>query len=100
MLIKKVLIGILATIFCLAVAGVAVAENEYEDVFASHDVTISSTSMDSQQDMNAKSGEATHQHKQQVDNPNSRPVLCAASFHNNGDLPRNHQDYCKNLYGS
>lgn len=104
MLIKKVLVSLLATLFCLAVAGVALAENEYEDVFASSNQSISATSMESGMDtgdhMNAKSGDATTKDKQDVDSPNSRPVLCAASFHDNGNRPQNHQDYCRNLYGS
>jgi hypothetical protein len=104
MLIKKVLVSLLATMFCLAVAGLAFADNEYEDAFASSAQSMTSTSMssgmDTGNDMNAKSGDATTEDRQDVDHPNSRPVLCAASFHNNGELPQNHQNYCKNLYGS
>ncbi len=100
MLVKKVLVSTLAILFCLAVAGTALAENEYENVFASSDQTISATNMGAEQDMNAEAGDATPEHKQQVDDPNSRPVLCAASFHDNDNLPKNHADYCKELYGS
>ena len=100
MLIKKVLVGTLAILFCLAIAGVALAENEYENVFASSDQTISATHMGAGHDMNAEAGKATPEQKQQVDNPNSRPVVCAASFHDNDNLTQDHANYCKELYGS
>ncbi len=100
MLIKKVLVGTLAILFSLAITGVALAENEYENVFASSDQTISATQMGADHDMNAEAGKATPEQKQEIDNPNSRPLLCAASFHDNDNLPKNHADYCKELYGS
>ena len=100
MLIKKVLVSLLATVFCLAIAGVALAENEYVDVFPSSDQTISSSTMDAGHHMNAKSGDATTDEKQKMDDQNARPVVCAASIQNAGDLNKNQVDYCRNLYGS